>query len=497
MTIAKYKAPGTGAVNRDITAKLGESVSVKDFGAVGDAVTDDTAAIQAAIDHVILNRRGALLFPATAAGNFYKTTAPLVVNKSIYIRGEGQTCVTIMGVGLTAGQFVLDADCLVVDTVDHLTISGLTLRSLDGVSNGLRLKNVAYANIEDVRTYNTVHGVVLEGARCFSHSYKLLTNYLATGSGFRFAPGFIGGGQYVFDQCTFYGATGFDLPATAFVDNISFVGCNWEQCLTNSMFIAGTLAGLSVVGSRTEGCDGIDFVLRPFGAAEYIGGVLISGCIFGASDAGAATRIRIGGDSGKVRGFQITGNSVTHGTNSYSGCLVEMNGEGESGQISGNYLRGTTATVVNTQRAGVVVFANENITGKLAEFWGTANWGVDQGDWAPTDGSGASLGLTASGRYTKIGRMVMWQAFIQYPVTANASAAEIVGLPFAVGGLTGNTPGRSGGVVNVTNLGSPLGILQGITSTTEFAFYNSQSGAAITNADMSGKYVYCSGTYSL
>lgn len=79
----------TGSVGNTVNYKLQEIVSVRDFGAAGDGVTDDTAAVHAAITAAIANSV-ALFFPA---GNYrvtsgYTNSQP---NKSLVIRGESYT----------------------------------------------------------------------------------------------------------------------------------------------------------------------------------------------------------------------------------------------------------------------------------------------------------------------------------------------------------------------------------------------------------------------
>jgi hypothetical protein len=75
---------GTGAVQRTVESKLQDTVSVKDFGAVGDGVADDTVAIQAAINFASANNLGyEVFFPAGT----YRTTSVINITGSVTIRG--------------------------------------------------------------------------------------------------------------------------------------------------------------------------------------------------------------------------------------------------------------------------------------------------------------------------------------------------------------------------------------------------------------------------
>jgi hypothetical protein len=91
-----YNPPFVGAVTTNVEDKLAQYVSVKDYGAVGDGVTDDSAAIQDAIDDAPSR---VLFFPAGIYLIKASITAVSLSNFSIV--GQGAAAVTIKCDGAT------------------------------------------------------------------------------------------------------------------------------------------------------------------------------------------------------------------------------------------------------------------------------------------------------------------------------------------------------------------------------------------------------------
>lgn len=122
-----FRQLGSGAVNRTVQDELRERVSVKQYGAVGDGVTDDTAAIQAAINYVAANRGGNVWFPA----GIYKVTSTIIAKTGVKLEGVfGEQAIT--GQTTETGSKILwagsnNSTILRVYAVRYFTFEGLYL----------------------------------------------------------------------------------------------------------------------------------------------------------------------------------------------------------------------------------------------------------------------------------------------------------------------------------------------------------------------------------
>lgn len=144
-SLVGHIASGTGAAATTVQAKLRECISVKDFGAVGDGVADDTTAIQAAIT-AVSSLGGTVYFPTGT----YKITTPLYVPSLVNLEGENAWGTIISKTTNTAGTGSNTArsgtvtDSYALDCVLIFTHANNEYTVYSGVKN-LRLQKTAYA----------------------------------------------------------------------------------------------------------------------------------------------------------------------------------------------------------------------------------------------------------------------------------------------------------------------------------------------------------------
>ena len=232
-----FKQAGAGAVPTTVQPKLLETVSVKDFGATGDGVTDDTASIQNAINFVSNSDFRALWFPAgtynfTRLYCYYDAILNpdynINRNAKITLQGDGTKPEASGIAGTILNSTVTTGDCLIVsalseDTAPYrsrdfnmrdITVQGATsgyLMVLGGVisphleyvrlyqsnaaGSGLRISTSFFATLEKIQIQNYGVGTKTGDAITFSTTLfaGLLTlrdvNIARFGNGFRMTSG--------------------------------------------------------------------------------------------------------------------------------------------------------------------------------------------------------------------------------------------------------------------------------------------------------------------
>lgn len=159
-SLVTYTPAGAGAVVTTVQAKLRQTVSAQDFGAVGDGATDDYAAILAAWTYCLANAKD-LYFPAgtynVGARNFpFRTPdgSPITVLldcKNITIFGDGPA--TILKNASVSGADVLQLNAVKNLTIRDLQITATISGSVSG-SNAVSITNgFDNLNILDVYCY--------------------------------------------------------------------------------------------------------------------------------------------------------------------------------------------------------------------------------------------------------------------------------------------------------------------------------------------------------
>jgi hypothetical protein len=149
-----------GAINRTIYEKLSDSISVKDFGAVGDGIADDTAAIQAAATAAIGKQ---IFFPSGT----YKVTATVTFNSSII--GENSTINFVYSgaraspVKLTGNNHVVSGliiNCNNTDVTNAIWLYDATGTIITGntISNARVMISIGSNVIDTTITNNQIYG---------------------------------------------------------------------------------------------------------------------------------------------------------------------------------------------------------------------------------------------------------------------------------------------------------------------------------------------------
>jgi hypothetical protein len=248
-SILYVAAASSSAVSRTLTTKLGDTISVKDFGATCNGVTNDAVAIQNAINAA---NGQTVYFPACAQPYYIGTTTLSFTGNYLSLDGDGQGATDIKYTGtssaISIGTYGTASNWHQIRNME------IDLSSAGANAVGITLTRTFWDTIEnvDVNTFNGGSnngqiGLVLNGGGNFG-SFGILQNVAVNGC-FEYGIEFTG-------DTYLHSYTATDIIGGSLVNN----------CATKT----GTI-GLYMQNGDTDRASGLD--IEDFDIGAFIGRV--------------------------------------------------------------------------------------------------------------------------------------------------------------------------------------------------------------------------------
>lgn len=483
-----YSPAGTGAVDTSVQAKLRESVSVKDFGAVGDGVTDDTAAIQAAIDYTktfsATQNEVGLLWPA---GNYNVTTLDFVGANRVTNYSDGNVNIYGTSVG---GTSIIDVDGTTVTPTTRLNWIGNF--SVQIGSGGSYSYGVYISYMTNSRWNMSVSGAYSVNTVYIDYSWDNPELYIAASNSSGTAIATVKCGSNNVNRNSFW------LRTTGSSDmGVASIGF---QLAGNANVVHGDFSS-SQIGIRLNACRSC-MIISPYfelnkyniqGSGNPISNTIIGG-LFEVGSSGYAFDLNSSQQTTVIGSYikGVSGGSSRTAFNLGTGCygLTVQQAYIDDSTIDTTYAgtwhgTGNFTKEFNTLAARWIGFPQTNVVTTDANTLDD----YEEGSWTPTKTVGTAF-ASASGKYTKIGNQVTATFLITFAAETNANAATMSGFPFSASGSFSELNGLGVGYnTSSTNIGGSLA-----ATTMTFRKVGAGGGSA-TITNMSGATVTGTMTY--
>lgn len=243
---------GAGAVTRTVQNKLREAISVKDFGAVGNGVADDTAAIQTAMNYVKTSRQS-LFFPAGTylISNTLNYTTPNEMlhndpKNGIHMYGEqGSVIKAVAGWTGTKAMLNLDGNPTASESVvayvqQHNHIQKLEFDGSGVADRAIRLRANGLGKFEDLYLYD------FDGSGLGVIDIVGVTTPTKDDADTTFGCLFLR--VRIRGSASGYGVLGTNNRSSS----LSFINCDIRDCFSDGIRLA--TAGLYMYGCIIAGC---------------------------------------------------------------------------------------------------------------------------------------------------------------------------------------------------------------------------------------------------